>query len=178
MKLYRLAVILGSLLFIPVSCTVSAIGAIPIISWLDARSVAQGDQVHHLFSVAAETRENKREIILLRLSELEKPRQAISFLLSQASGSFNTRTQWSYKVLEDHGSEQIIEVIEQAADGDYTIWSRYRASENKIIPISSRMVYFGYAFSAMFIGRGFSILVYIFGKILKHRIKKLEAETG
>ena len=167
MKLYRLvAVILGSLLFMPISCTVGAIGSLPIAAWLDSRNVERGDKVHSLFSAVAELKKDRERIITLGLSqikEVEKLQEPVSFLMSKPNGSFIIdQSEWTYKVLEDKGDQQVIEVIERYLDGDNTIWIRYRAIENNIFPLKSRMFYFGYMFNAIFIGFVLSIVIYIF----------------
>ena len=71
MKLYRLVtVIIGSLFFIPISCTVGAIGGLPIVSWLDSRNVERGDPVHSNFSAVAELINDREKIIVLGLSQI------------------------------------------------------------------------------------------------------------
>lgn len=178
MKLYRLVgVVLGSLLFLPISCSVGAICGVPIVSWLDSRNVEEGDTVHSLFSAVAEVKNNRERIIVLGLSQIEevkKSREPVSFLMSKPNGSFiMDQSEWSYKVLENSGDQQLIEVVQKYLDGDNTIWSRYRAKEHNIFPLKSRMFYFGYLFNAIFIGFGFSIVIYILGKILKRHSEKM-----
>jgi hypothetical protein len=78
-------------------------------------------------------------------------------------------SRFEYRVLEDSGSEQLIELVEAYDDGDNTIWSRYRATRNTIAPVSSRMFYFGYMFSAMvyaFIG---ALVLHGIGRLLRRR---------
>ena len=166
-------------MFIPISCSVGAIGGLPVVSWLDSRNVERGETVHSTFSVVAELKSNREEIYVLGQSQIKQPekllQEPVSFLMSKPNGSFIIdQSEWTYKVLEDKGDQQVIEVIERYLDGDNTIWSRYRATENNIFPLKSRMFYFGYMFNAIFIGFVFSIVICILGKFLKRHSEKLQ----
>ena len=162
----------------PISCTVGTMVGIPIVSWIDSRIVEKGDKVHSLFSVVAETKKDRERIRILSLSQIEEVQNSlepVSFLMSKQEGNFITdRSEYTYEVLEEKDDQQIIEVIEKYSDGDNTIWSNYRATENNIFPIKSRMFYFGYMFNAIFIGIVFCIVMYILGKILKRHFQKLD----
>jgi hypothetical protein len=165
-------------LFIPISCTVGSIGGLPIVSWLDSRNVERGDTVHSHFSALGESKTDRNHIIVLGLHDIahtEKLQEPVSYLMSKPNGSFIIdQSEWTYKVLEDKGDQQIIEVMERYLDGDNTIWSLYRATESNVFPLKSRMFYFGYMFSAFFIGFVFSIVIYILGILSKRHSNKLQ----
>ena len=183
MKLYRLvAVIFGSLVFIPISCTLGAIGGLPIVSWLDSRSVEKGDTVHSPFMAVAELKNDREQTIFFSLSQIaqdEKLQEPVSFLMSKPNGSFVIgQSEYNYQVLEDKGDEQVIEVMSRSLDGDSTIWSRYRATWNKIDPLASRMQHVGYMFPAILVGFGFSIFIYLLGIFLKWHSAKLQEQKN
>lgn len=176
LKFYRIAaIVLGSSLFMPISCTVGTLVGIPIVAWMDSRNVESGDNVHSLFSVVAETKKDREQIRVLNLSQVEEVQNSlepVSFIMSEQTGNFTIgRSKYTYKVLEEKDNQQMIEVVEKYLDGDNTIWSNYRATENTVFPIKSRMFYFGYMFNAFFMGLVFCIVVYIFGKILKRNFQ-------
>lgn len=175
-----LATILGSVWFFPVSCTTGAFVGNQIVAAADARDVSKGDRVHSLFKVVAEPGENGASFRVLHWNEIQpylaqagtRPAPAaLSFRMSAASGAMHERdSKFEYRVLEDSGSEQLIELVEAYDDGDNTIWSRYRATGNAIAPVSSRMFYFGYMFSAMvyaFIG---ALALHGIGRLLRRRL--------
>lgn len=178
MKLIQfIIIILGSVLFIPVSCTFGVIGGTKAVAWFDSRDVQKGDSVHSLFSVVAipQYSKNKSDFLVLRLQQVGKMEEAnepLSYIMPISSSSMETdHSRYSYRVLEDLGEEQTIEVVEAYRDGDNTIWSQYRATAKEIYPLSSRMFYFGYMFQAVPYGLVFSLFLYVCGKILKRRVK-------
>ena len=93
------------------------------------------------------------------------------FVKRAASGSMHeSGSKFEYRVLEESGSEQLIELVEAYDDGDNTIWSRYRATSNTIAPVSSRMFYFGYMFSAMFYAFVGALVLHVIGRQLRRRL--------
>jgi hypothetical protein len=177
MKIIKfIIIVLGSSLFIPVSCTIGVLGGIQVVAWNDSRDVQKGDSVHSQFSVVAvpQHSKNKNDISVLSLQQIEQLRKVnepLSFLMPIANSSMQTvHSRYSYKILEDRGKEQIIEVVEEYKDGDNTIWSQYRATEKEVFPISSRMFYFGYMFQALPYALVLSLCLYACGKILRRRV--------
>jgi hypothetical protein len=177
MKIIKfIIIILGSSLFIPVSCSISVLGGIQVVAWIDSRDVQKGDSVHSMFSVVAvpQHSKNKNDFLVLSLQQIERMRKVnepLSFLMPISNSNMETdHSRYSYKILEDRGKEQIIEVVEELKDGDGTIWSQYRATEKEVFPISSRMFYFGYMFQALPYGLVFSLCLYACGKILRRRV--------
>jgi hypothetical protein len=174
-----LATVLGSVWFFPVSCTTGTFVGNQIVAAADARDASKGDTMHSLFKVVAEPGEKGAAFRVLHWDEVQpylaqagaQPAPApVSFRMSAASGSVHEwDSRFEYRVLEDSGSEQLIELVEAYDDGDNTIWSRYRATRNTIAPVSSRMFYFGYMFSAMvyaFIG---ALVLHGIGRLLRRR---------
>jgi hypothetical protein len=148
-----LVVVIGSTWFFPVSCAASLYSAVRVVAKLDARDVSRGDSLHSRFSMVIEPGSDGEPFQVMDLSGLRRIQKEfngrdsaddVSFLMSKSDGRLERGTSsYSYQVLEDTGSEQLIEVVEAYHDGDNRIWSRYRATPFTITPISSRMLYFG-----------------------------------
>ncbi len=182
-----LIAIIASVWFFPINCSGTLFAGTFLVAKLDARDVEKGDSVHPLFSFVVESGENDKPFLAARVSQLPDIKQRMahsgvsgpdSFLMSKSNGfitSNNSRI--SYQVIEETNSGQIIEVIESHHDGDNTIWSRYRAAQTTIIPISSRMFYFGYMFKAFPYAFGFALSVYGVGRFLKFRYRALEVAS-
>ena len=178
-----LALILGSAFFFPVSCSSTLFAGILLIAKLDAREVARGDQVHPGFLVVVVPGEKGQPFRSVPLSDLPRYEQfiesggAYSFLMSKPSGriDINDHTHLSYRVLENQGSAQVIEVEDK--DDDNTVWSRYRATHADVMPLSSRMFYFGYMFGALPFAFGIALGLYGVGRFLCRRFQK-ESPSG
>lgn len=175
-----LATILASTWFFPVSCTTGTLAGNQIVAAADARDASKGDKVHRLFKVVAEPGEKGASFRVLHWDDIQphlaqagaRPAPApLSFRMSAASGSMHdSHSKFEYRVLEDSASGQLIELVEAYDDGDNTIWSRYRATSNTIAPVSSRMSYFGYMFSAMFYAFVGSLVLHVIGRLLRRRL--------
>jgi hypothetical protein len=169
-----LALVLGSVWFFPASCTSALFAGIFVIARLDAREVARGDQVHPAFLIVVEPGEKGQPFRSVPLSGLPRIREsgAYSFLMSKPSGRIdvNDYTHLSYRVLENQGSAQIIEVEDD--NDDRTVWSRYRATHTDVIPLASRMLYFGYMFGALPFAFGVALGLYGVGRFLCRRLLK------
>ena len=64
MKIIKfIIIILGSSLFIPVSCTIGVVGGTQVEAWIDSRDVQKGDSVHSLFSVVAVPQYSKNKVL-------------------------------------------------------------------------------------------------------------------
>lgn len=166
---------LGSGWFFLVSCTAGLVVGTQIVGMVDARDASAGDTMHSQFSVVIEVTRSDEPFIAVDLGDTYSADVPYDYyLLSRSSGSFEARdSDYSFEVLEDTGSGQIIEVVEAYKDGDNTIWSRYEATRSGITPISSRMFYFGYAFAAMPYAFGFAFALYFAGRILAYRNPEL-----
>jgi len=180
--------VVASVWFFPVNCTGTLYAGTALIAKLDARDVDSGETVHPLFSFVVEPGDNGEQFLAAHLSELPNFKGMVassgatgthSFLISSPTGRITSNnSQISYKVTEATTSGQIIEVIETYLDGDNTIWSRYKASQSTITPISSRMFYFGYMFGAFPYAIGFALIVYGIGRYFAHRNRTLEMVNG
>lgn len=183
-----LIAIIASVWFFPVNCTGTLFAGTFLVANLDAREVEKGESVHPLFSFIVESRESSEPILAVKLSELPNFKQKManmgatdnySFVMSRPDGRITLNNSIiSYQVIEETTSEQVIEVIEHYQDGDNTIWSRYKATQSGVTPISSRMFYFGYMFGAFPYAFGFALFVYGVGRFLKHRNQVSEVPDG
>jgi len=168
----RIAIVtLGSGWFFLASCTTGLFVATPIVAKVDARDAASGDTMHSHFSVVTESAQGDERFIAVNFREMERFENSSGYyLLSRPSGSFESRdSDYSFEVLEETASGQIIEVVEAYKDGDNTVWSRYEATATSVTPISSRMFYFGYAFAAMPYAFGFAFVLYVVGRVIAFR---------
>jgi hypothetical protein len=170
-----LALILGSAWFFPVSCTSTLFVGPIVIAHLDEREVARGDHVHPGFLIVVEPGEKGQPFRSVRLSDLPRFRESggvYSFLMSKPSGRIdvNDHTHLSYRVLENQGSAQVIEVEDGYDDG--TVWSRYRATHADVMPLSSRMFILGYMFGALPFAFGIAFGLYGVGRFLCRRLLK------
>ena len=168
-----LALVLGSVWFFPASCTSALFAGIFVIARLDAREVARGDQVHPAFLIVVEPGEKGQPLRSVRLSDLPRIRESggvYSFLMSKPSGriDINDYTHLSYRVLENQGSAQVIEVEDK--DDDNTFCCRYRATHADVIPLASQMFYFGYMFGALPFAFGTALGLYGVGRFLCRRL--------
>ncbi len=179
-----LLTVLGSAWFFPISCTASLYAGTNIIAKLDSRDVSKGESVHSQFSIVMASGGNEDSFLVTRLSDflrhgelLQSDRSSSSsFLMPNAGGQQRSDTSdFSYEVLEETTSGQMIEVVETSHDGDNTIWSRYKADHSTITPVSSRMFYFGYMFTAFPYALAFSLLLYGAGRYFKRRLSKSKA---
>lgn len=178
MRIIRIiAVITGSAWFLPVSCTIGVIAGPKVISAIDAREVAKGEELHPLFKVVVgdETVLGLEELdsLIHRIKEgndhvhANRSAKPNYFLVSKSRGSFETDSSiFKYRVIEDSGDEQFIELIEEYKDGDNTVRSRYRAQKASITPLSTQMYYFGYIFNAIPYVIGGSLCLFIIGRVL------------
>lgn len=174
------AIVLGSVAFFPVSCTTGVVVGTHVVAALDKREVQKGDVIHSLFKVVAEPGEEGRPFRVLGKDKCppyapayasRNPNPPISFRMSEPSGSVKLESStFSYRVLEDNGEEQLIELVEAYDDGDNTIWSRYRATKSTVSPVSSRMAYFGYMFTAMWFAFVGALLILGTGRYLSRKI--------
>jgi len=183
-----LLVVIGSVFFFPVSCTVALFAGIHLVAKIDERSVDDGDQVHSLFKVVYETESVDQSFGVVRLRNLAdrqnqfasgEPKGTMSFLMSEPRGKVDVGgSSISYEVLESFAGKQVIEVVDAYHDGDNTIWSRYEAGNSSISPISSRMFYFGYMFTAFLYAFGFALILHLVGDRLGRKYRKRSLESA
>lgn len=174
------ALILGSVWFFPVSCTGSLIAGMQITEVLDARDIARGDEVHPI-SLVAEPGPDGKAFQVIPLHELPRVREKGEprFLMSRPADRIdvNSYTFVSYRVVQDLGTEQVIEVEDQ--NDDRTIWGTYRASRTDVMVLTSRMNYFGYMFSTFPFAVGAALALYGIGRFLRRRFwNAKEAPVG
>ena len=178
MRLVRvLGIILGAQWFFLLSCTTGVFVGPQIVAKLDERDVTKGETVHSLFKVAAEPGAEGQSFRVLSMEQVESylaksekdaTKTPLMFRMSRPSGVIDLeRSTFEYRVLEDSGQAQLIELVEKYKDGDNTIWSRYQATNRTVMPLSSRMWYFGYLFTALPYSFGAALLLYGMGRALR-----------
>jgi hypothetical protein len=111
-----------------------------------------------------------RSMSLREFQQLRETGKPYSLLMSKPSGriSRDYDAYLSYRVLEDRGSVQVIEV--EDFDDD-TVWSRYRATAADVTPLSSRMFHRGFMFGAVPFAFGAAFLLYGIGRLLRKRLR-------
>jgi hypothetical protein len=178
MSLVRvLGIIVGAQWFFLLSCTTGAVVGTEIVAKLDERDVQKGDTVHSLFKVAAEPGEEGKSFRVLQMDQVQSyltegekasTEAPLTFRMSHPAGTIDLAgSTFTYRVLEDSDQTQLIELVEKYKDGDNTIWSRYRATNTMVTPVSSRMFYFGYMFKALPYAFGAALLLYGTGRALR-----------
>lgn len=146
---------------------------------LDERFVAKGDEIHPLFKVVFEYQNDSRSFNYLGLRRLDQAQEnlwtkqvdaPVSFLMSEQSGKLKINYEYVlYRVIQDHGQEQIIEV--NWGDDTYETWSRYKATESTISPIWSRMFTFStFGMGMLLVGFPFALIVYLAGRSLEKKL--------
>jgi len=176
-----LALVLGSALFFPVSCMTGLVTGIKVVAKLDTREVARGDAVHPDFCFVAEpgvTGEPFQVVSFSRYSEFREAGGAYSFLMAKPGlaldmgpSTFSGATTYSYRVLDEAGGEQLIEVVQRDHDGDYSGWYRYKATKASITPVSSRVNHPGQMFAALPFAFGGALILYVIGRALRRRYR-------
>ena len=196
-----LALVLGSVWFFPVSCTTGLFAGTWLVALNDARDTRDGEAVHSLFSIVYEPRadgapfsvislrdqqrnldrmvESDTELAGAPLADLYKAYGIGTFLMAVPAGRRDIGdSNFSYRVLEGKGDEQLVEVVEAYHDGDNTIWSRYRATRDGFTPLTSRMFYFGYSFAALPYAFGLGFVLYGIGRMMRRRIRGVKAKSA
>ena len=174
-----LVVVVGSAWFFPVSCTTGLLAGTHLVARLDARDVNKGESVHSRFSMVINGGDNGEPFQVINqddlaffeeILKLSDTTDVVSFLMSNPSGHLNSDSSgFSYHVIKETATGQIIEVVETYDDGDNKIWSRYKATHSTITPISSRMFYSGYMFTAAPFAIGVALFLYVMGRFFLRR---------
>ncbi len=180
-------VVLGSGWFFLVSCAAGLFVGTRVVSQIDARDVSKGDTVHSNFSVVIPSKSIDQSFGVVKLQDLIRYEKALegtdagnseSYIMPNPGGYLGSdSSSFSYEVLENSANDQVIEVVETFHDGDNTIWSRYRATRSSVSPISSRMFYFGYMFTAFPYAVGFAMILYVVGRFLGNTNQKSSREN-
>ena len=183
--------VLGSALLIPFSAMAAwVVFGADVAMKMDERFVENGDKLHGLATVVYEYKDGDRAFGYGKLSRLDRkddnsysgrPDARVSYLMSEKTDELkNGYTKVSYRVIEDRGDEQVVEV--DWADDDYSSWSRYRATESRVEPIRSRMFGFGTFFVGMwYVGLPFALSIFLIGLLMKFclgRIPVVEPGRG
>jgi len=176
-----LALVLGSQLFIPVSCTVTFFTGIQALPYLSARDVARGDRPYLPFWVVAEPGVEGNRFQWQRLndeSSQDPPPGIHSYLMSEPAGriEISQRSYVAYRVLEDRGERQRIEV--EYLGGSIKTWSVYTATRHQVIPKTSRMMHFTWPTVILLGALGVALLLRRWGRMLRRRMGAGGRQTG
>ena len=166
--------VLASAWLLPVSCTVAMGISGEILTDLDARDAARGEKVHNSITVVAlppaKPDRKFRHLLLLHAGEDKDRYPDGSFLMPDAEGRLEAdSTTVSYKVIAATAGEQTIETNYQ--DGDRMAWGRYRATRREITPLASRLSFSDYMFTALPIGIGVALLVFLVAGFARRRLR-------
>ena len=152
-----IGMILGSLWFLFGGWAVGTFFVAPaVLPFFNTRDVGKGEQLHSWFSVVAEPGDIEGPFQVVRKDNLEPllphsdsanvelhfkdESMPISFLMPNPMGRIESEYRLvSYRVVEDLGDEQIIELEENLKKARITIWSVYKARSTSISPLSSRV---------------------------------------
>lgn len=160
-----LALVLGSALFIPVSCTSIEFALLGLD--IPFENVAPNSPYYPtFFRVAMQSEGAINYAMLSNLAKLKTENPNYSFILPNTPSHCESFI--CYQVLSDNGHEQIIEVTEYP-DSLFAIkvHSRYRATHSDFSPISLKKLSMNVVFYA-FAG---SMVLYGLGKMLRKKIK-------
>ena len=182
-----IGMILGSLWFLFGGCAAGTFIVAPaVLPMVNTREVEKGEQIHSWFSVVAEPGDNEWPFQVIRKDNLEPllphsdnatvamqftyDTKPISFLMPNPMGRIETEYQViSYRVVEDFGDEQIIELEENYKKARITKWSVYKAQSTFISPLSSSVSNFrddtliGFPFAF-----GSALALFLVGRFLLH----------
>ena len=186
------ALILGSALFFPISCSTALFVGTYIYIESDARNLSKGDKPHSRCYVIASTPETNGALVPISLDYIRPSLYDISelcgeeftgidtseysFLLPNSEGEIREGkwTRYKYHVTLLSPEKQKIEV--QYSDDDVIAIFRYTAEENRIEPLYSKLAAPGYMFGAIPYAWGFAVIVYLVGKLLRRKYRKMETE--
>ena len=179
------ALILGSALLIPLSCTGGLVlGTFTLIE-LDERDISKGDRPHSRCYVIASRQEENGSPVPISLSEIKPSLYGISelcgkeftgietsmysFLLPVSEGEIREGewTRYNYVVKTLSPEKQLIEV--NYSDDDVTATFRYLAEPDRIEPLSSKLRAPGHMFGALPYAWAFTLILYIVGRFLRRK---------
>lgn len=169
-----LIAIISSIWFIPVSCSFGLYAGTHYFSWSDSRDVLKGDQLHPLAYFVFEDPSNTDKFnysLFKDLPQANVSTSSHSFEMSPDTDSISSgkHNSISYEVISKNASGQVIQTIFN--DDDKTVWTTYKATSKDIVPIESKMMYFGYLFNAVPYVFIFVLLNYFGGRLIKKKSK-------
>lgn len=166
-----LALVLGSQLFIPVSCIVGTGLALPHMAARDDRDMARGDAPHRDFFVAAHPGEAGKPFRLVRWTDMRPRAAATAFRVPASAARIELPAgHASYRLLSTQGREQVIELA--LVDNDRRSWSTYRVGPSGVTPLASRNANMSYLPEALLFGVALAVLVMLLGKWLGRRLAR------
>ena len=164
-----LAIILGSSLVFPASCTCGLFLGVQGIAEYDARNITKGDKPHPVFSVLArEHNSANSNFTVISLAEAQKEPIQYDFQLPNTKGTVDGSAY--YQVTSHENGNQTIELRSQSRET--SVFSKYIANKQGVVPLYSKLMYHGYIFSAFPIAVLFAIIVTVIAKRIRRRIIK------
>ncbi len=164
-----LAVVLGAVWFLPVSCTTGIFIIYPLVTKSYERHMSKGDAPHSLFTVVWEPGMEKNPFGYARLDVLapaeKSPKR--TFLMGQPSGRFEggRRETVVYKVLSSTATEQLIEVT--WSSDTYGGVSRYRATRTEVKPEFSKVEAPDIMIKALLMAMAVAVALFVVGRLLR-----------
>lgn len=178
------ALIFGSALFFPISCTGALFVGTRTLIELDARDMSRGDSPHSRFYVVVSSPNREKPLSAIVLDDIEsfkKENMEYSFLLPRSEGEFREgkRDRFNYRVTTLSPEKELVEVS-YSDDDDINAISRYIVENNRVEPLYSKLVTPAYMFGAIPYAWAFALILYLVGKLLrrKYRMKQKETERS
>ena len=173
-----LAVMLGAVWFLPVSCTTGMIVVYPLVSKSHERHMDKGDEPSSLFTVVWQPGAGSEPFGYAKLANLTPAEKAVpvrSFIMTQLSGRIEGgRSEMaSYKVLSSTATEQLIEVT--WANATYGSVSRYRATRTEVKPVFSKVEAPDIMIKALLLAMVFAAALFAVGRWLRRRVASVKA---
>jgi hypothetical protein len=173
--LRKCALILGSALFLPVSCTSALFVGTHTLIKLDTRDISKGDSPHSPFYVVVSSPNSEKPLSAVILDDIESFRREnreSSFLLPSSGGNFRQgeKNRFNYKVTVLSPEEQLVEVSYSDGD-DVSSTNRYAVKNNRVEPLYSKLVAPGYMFGAVPYAWAFALILYVAGKLLRRKYR-------
>lgn len=182
MRPYRIAaLVLGSSLFFPVSCTTGLVVGTKIIAKAEARNSLKGDTPHPMAYMVASLPNTAEKIKAFPLSELDRFKALnpqASFLLPAESASFAIGTHGATVSYVAHPSKPAAQIVEVTLHDDTGTFFRYEATEKAITPMYTELWYHGYMFGAVPYALAFAVVLYIVGKIMRRKVNNGHQESS
>ena len=175
-RLGRLAaIILSSVLFLPVSCGTGLIAGTHFIAHIEARDSQRGESPHrgaYLVAVLPGVSPRLEGIPWVDLEEFKKANPHASFLLSEKEGQFRLGQRGAtVSFVATPGKRPGAQQIAVSMRDDTSSFFRYEATRDAISPQYSRLFYHGYMFSAAPYAILLAVSLYFLGLRMQRKLQ-------
>jgi hypothetical protein len=172
------ALILGSIWFLPVSCTTGLFVTYPLVTKSHEHHMSRGDVPHSLFTVVWEPGAEKNPFGFARLDALAPAEKspARTFLMTQRAGRFEggRREIVAYQVVSSTAAAQLIEVT--WTNDTYGGVSRYRATRTEVKPEFSKVEAPDILIKALLMAMAIAVAVLVAGRLLRRLTARGKAD--